>query len=54
MPTKDPDDVPTTCRVCGKPFAPGEARYRDKEGDVHPECRDAAGGAALTELSLWR
>src|SRR5258705_13483075 len=55
MPTKDPDDPPATCRVCGKPFAPGEARYRGKEGDVHPECRDrerrppdAAGGGPLT------
>jgi len=40
MPPKDPDDVPTTCHVCGKPFAPGEPPYRDGEGDVHPECYD--------------
>jgi hypothetical protein len=38
MPTNTPDDEPVTCRVCGKPFAPGEPRYRDEEGDVHPEC----------------
>jgi hypothetical protein len=38
MPTKDTDDAPVICRVCAKPFAPGEARYRDEEGDVHPEC----------------
>ena len=40
MPPKDSDDVPVTCRVCGKPFAPGEPRYRDEEGDVHVECRE--------------
>jgi hypothetical protein len=40
MPTKDTDDVPVTCRVCAKRFAPGEPRYRDEEGDVHPECHD--------------
>jgi hypothetical protein len=40
MPPKDPDDVPVNCRVCGKPFAPGEARYRDAEGDVHVECHE--------------
>lgn len=40
MPTKDSDDVPTICRVCGKPIAPGEARYRDEEGESHPDCYD--------------
>jgi hypothetical protein len=40
MPTKDPDDPPVTCRVCGKPFASGEPRYRDSEGDIHLECHD--------------
>ena len=49
MPTKDPDDVPVTCRVCGKPFAPGEPRYREAEGDVHAECRDRQQRQAETE-----
>jgi hypothetical protein len=40
MPTKDPDDEPVNCRLCGKPFAPGQARYRDEKGDVHADCRD--------------
>lgn len=49
MPTNDPDDPPVTCRVCGKPFAPGEARYRDEEGDVHPDCYQQRRRAPRTE-----
>lgn len=49
MPTKNPDDVPTTCRICGKPFAPNEARYREEGGDVHAECRDRERRRAETE-----
>jgi hypothetical protein len=29
-----------TCRICGKPFAPGEPRYREPKGEVHQHCRD--------------
>jgi hypothetical protein len=49
MPTKDTDDEPVNCRVCGKPFAPGEPRYRTAEGDVHAECRDRQRRPAETE-----
>ncbi len=42
MPTKDdPDDELVDCRICGKPIAPGEARYRDSQGDAHVACHDA-------------
>jgi len=33
-----PDDDRSICRVCGQPIEKGKARYRDEEGEVHPEC----------------
>jgi hypothetical protein len=49
MPTKDPDDPPPICRVCGKPFAAGEPRYRDGAGDVHLACHDRERRPSRTE-----
>jgi len=40
MPTQVTDDEQVTCRICGKPIAPGEPRYREVEGDVHLGCHD--------------
>ena len=38
-PAGSAEGSPVICQLCGQPIREGDARYREREGDVHVACR---------------